>query len=215
MMASKRRLATGWLVAGLLAALPAAAQEGGDWTVRLGAAGMASTGEGDDTGYGIGLGAEYRVSPRFGVELGAATAELESDPDVLVITFGDDELSIVPIELETSVRLTPLLARLNVHLTPGRRGDLYVAPVVGWVQVSDDVLRVRSLGTEHEVALNVDDELAWGAAVGLDVPLGEGGSQLSVNLTWLRLSIDSEIFGQDATAELDPLTVTAGYGFRF
>ena len=214
MISSKRAVAVGWfLVAFLVGVVPAAAQEEG-WTVRLSGVGMATTGEGSDTGYGIGAAVEYRLSERLGVEIGVVTAELETEPDLVIITFGD-ELSIVPIELESSVRLTPLLARLNVHLTPGRRADLYVSPVLGWVKVSDDVLRLRSFGSEHEVPLDIDDEMAWGAAVGLDVPLGGRGSLLSVSATWLRLTLDSEFFGEEQSSDLDPLTVTAGYGFRF
>jgi outer membrane protein W len=215
-MISKRAM-VGWTLAtSLVVGAPAPAQEEGGWTVRLSAVGMAATGDGDETAMGIGTGVEYRWSRRVGLELGVNSAELQTEPVPFLILADDGESeSVFPLELESSVRLTPLLARVNFHLTPGRRLDLYVAPVVGYVHVSDDVLRVRAFGFEHEAPLEAKDAFAWGGAFGFDVPLGQRGSQLSVAATWLRLPLESELFGEEERADLDPLTVTAGYGFRF
>src|SRR5690349_14559769 len=102
------------------------------WQVELtGLAAQSTTGSfgGYESSAGFGLGLDYRISPRLGVELDVLSSELEDE-----ITFGffDEALTI-----ETNLRMTPVLAGLEVHLTPGRRADLYLGPVLGLMRYDD------------------------------------------------------------------------------
>jgi hypothetical protein len=195
------------------------------WQFRGAALGARATrGEGSGTDLGFGLGLEYRLSPRLGIEVGALTVESEQRDGI--------DLFIASVTFESSYRITPLLARLNVHLTPDQGVDLYAGPVVGYVDVSDMMLRtsVRGVfvGEEFddvvELRLEADDELAWGAAIGLDVPLGRGGSAVTFGVTYLSLplSVDFGIEGEDVPVgefgvfeDVDPLLVHVGYSVRF
>jgi outer membrane protein W len=199
----------------------AAAQEE-RWHLRFSALGAQSTsGVDTDPVPGFGLGLEYRVTPRIGIELGGLTVEPEAEERI--------NLFIADFTLESSYRITPVLARVNFHFTPEGPVDFYAGPVAGYVDVSDVTLRLRVRGPfgddSDEVELGADDELAWGAAVGLDVPIGGGRSFVTLGATYLRLPLDVDLAidngEEDPQEEFevlgdpDPLVVHLGYGLRF
>jgi outer membrane protein W len=208
------------MVAMVLAAAAAGAASAADerWQVRLAGVSAQTDALGQaDSSQGWGLGLEYRFSPRFGVELGGLTTEPEGAAEVEL--FAGTRLIF-----ESSFRMTPVLARLNVHLLPGRRVDLYVAPVAGYVRMSDVTLRIRAEGTGDaraeeavfEERIGTEDELAWGAALGVDIPVGHGGSALTLGATYLRLPLTvSGPDGSEQGGDIDPLLLHVGYGFRF
>lgn len=207
------------LLALLGAAAPAAAEE--TWQLRVsGISAQSTAGGGPESSLGGGLGLEYRATPRVGVELGGLTAEF--DEETRFDFFG------VVFSTESEIRMTPLLARLNLYLTPGRRAELYGGPVAGWVSMSDLTLRSRidipGEPTENfEERIPADDQFAWGGHLGMDLRLGGGRSYLTAGATWLDLPIELHFpFGtlDDSTIEgdsgdLDPLVFHFGYSHRF
>lgn len=185
------------------------------WTVRAYGVLMEPS---DDSLYdqevGFGLGLAYRLSERFEVEVTATDLELES-------SFGLDlNIPFEGTRASSSVALTPVLARLNVHLTPQGPVDVYFGPVVGLMNYGDVKNEVRIAG-DREIfftRVETDEEIAWGGHVGLDVRLGAGSSFLTVGATYLDsvvtlVPLGDRGFTQDV--EIDPFLVQVGYTYRF
>jgi outer membrane protein W len=192
----------------------AADQSDPGWRLKLTGASIQSTGGGGfSSSIGGGLGVEYRASDRFGIEFGAVTGKV--DDKLGFDFFGEDVFTI-----ETSLRVTPLLGRLNFHLTPGHKADLYLGPVAGWVRYGDIDVRVSAPG---EGSLLVDhvqnkDGFAWGGHIGLDVPFGRSGFFFTSDATYLRSTVKPTArSAAEGAAEFDlnPLIVQAGLGIRF
>ena len=94
------------------------------------------------------------------------------------------------------LRYRQLTAGLNFHLTPNRRVDLFLGPLVGFVGYGGDF----------------DDDLAWGVNLGVDVPLPwrwyfTGGAR------YLKSSAEAPASGLDL--EVDPIILSAGLSIRF
>jgi hypothetical protein len=190
----------------------AAAAERG-WQLRVGGASAQPTaGGGFESSIGFGLGLEYRASPRWGIEMGGISNEFE---DELVIEVFDARLVV-----HQRLRSTTTLARLNLHLTPDRRADLYVGPVVGYARTGDLTVRLRGeVPGEPDIVgegrLETRDELVWGAHLGLDVRLGESRSFLGGGVTFLKQPVTVRDAGFVESFDIDPLVFHLGYGYRF
>lgn len=206
------------LVLALATAGQAAARQDRGWSASLAGVSTRTTG-GEDTASSLGLGLDikYRISPRLGVALDVSSGELENE---LEFDFFDTEFT-----LESSLRATPVLARLDWHLTPTRRADLYVGPVFGLVRYGDMEVELRGDGLEEEMELmdaKVDDGFAWGAHIGVDVPIGRRGAFFTAGATYLRAEVETEGLedpevegGGDFSFDLDPFMTRIGFGYRF
>lgn len=166
---------------------------------------------------GFGLGLEYRFSPQLGVELDVSTAEIEDDLDFFAI-------QVVPFDIETTVRVTPVTLQLDWHLTPGRAVDLHIGPVVGWVLAGDIHVTTRGASPFPGVSRErrtTDDTLAFGAHIDLDVPLGDRGLFLAFGATYLDADLETtELEAEtgrtvESSFEFDPLLMKLGLGYRF
>lgn len=202
----------------LATALPATADDGGPWSLKVtGVWAHSTAGGGPDGSLGAAVGVEYRPTPRLGVELGALTSEFDQDATI--------EFFETRIDLESEFRIVPVLARLDLHLTPGRRADLYIGPVAGWVSTSDMDLRLRIHAPPlpdfvQEMEIPIDDELVWGAHAGADVRLGGGRSFLTAGATYLDLPLTLDLGALDPEGDaprgdLDPVVFHLGYGYSF
>ncbi len=218
--------------AALAAAFTAPAAADGDWRLELsGVYTEATSGGAPDGSFGGGLAVGYRLTPRLGIELGALTAELSDETRV-------DFFDVFEVTVETSLGYTPVLARLDFHLTPDRRADVYVGPVAGYVFFDDLTLRtsIEFPGLPGpgpvpvtEIRLRADDQFTWGAHAGVDVRVGSAGSRafMSAGLTYLDLPVEVEVpaggeiegggeIDFDAErGDLDPLILHLGFGVRF
>jgi outer membrane protein W len=181
------------------------------WRLKLTAASLQSTGGGgSNSSIGAGLGFEYRASEHFGFEVGAVSSQIK---DELGFSFGDQDLAI-----ESSFRVTPVLARLNFHLTPGHKADLYLGPVAGWVRYGDIDVRVHVPGEGSFLADHVQNKsgFAGGAHIGLDVPIGTRGLFFTSDATYLKATVKPASSSDGASSfDLDPLIVQVGLGYRF
>lgn len=226
---SKQTIFVPALAAALAAAFAAPAAAGDGWQFQLSGVYAESTAAGGTDGsFGAGLAAEYRLTPRLGIELGALTAELEDETRV-------DFLGVFEATARTSLGYTPILARLDFHLTPGRRADIRVGPVAGYVFFDDLTVRttLEILGVPvpvtEEIRLRTDDQFTWGAHAGVDVRIGGADSRafVSAGLTYLDLPVEVEVpAGGDGEidggidfdtqrGDLDPLILHLGFGLRF
>lgn len=204
------------------AAAPASAQ--GPWQLELFGAYFDPTAyDSFDPSFGGGVSIERRATPLLGFSLGISTAgfDAENRGDL----FGFEVID------EFEVGLTPILGRLDFHLTPDRRADLYVGPVLGYVLMDDIERRVRIIlpggPIEEEARYRTEDQFAWGAHAGVDLSLGDPGGRtyLTAGVTYLALPLEfeGEFFDEDTDTvrlqtvrdDLDPLIVHLGFGFRF
>lgn len=186
------------------------------WRAHLGAASIqATTGGSPELNPGAAVGLEYRASRRLGFELGVMSADIENDLDFGFFDF-------VSITIESKLRATPILAQLDVHLTPDHRVDLFIGPVVGYVLYGDREIRVRGLPEEEEslavLRTSTDDGIAWGAHLGLNAQLGHSRAFFTARASYLKAEVESSAGDDELGAlsfDLDPLAVQVGVGYRF
>lgn len=192
---------------------PAQAADPTGWRLKLQAAAFRPTsGGGFDPSFGGGLALEYRATRRLGFEVSALTSELVSEVDL-------KEAAIpIPIVIETRFEATPILARLNWHLTPAKKADVYIGPVAGWILYGDGEVRFKGknelIDPVPDPGFGIDDGFAWGAHAGVDVPVGGGGWFLHGGLTYLLADVESDVSDEDLF-DLDPLVAHIGIGYRF
>lgn len=166
-----------------------------------------------DAGFGFSLVGEYRANDRLGLELGAQWSENDVELRLAGEMFCGSTLCTVTAS--DSVQPLTLSVGLDIHLTPGKRADLYVGPLVAYVRYTD--LTFRALGEALRVSF--DDEYAWGGVVGLDVPMGDRGWHFSGSIRYLQAEADvsaRDDEGDAGTASLDfnPVTLAVGFGYR-
>jgi len=183
------------------------------WHLKLTGASVQATGGGGFNGsVGVGLGIEYRASEHLGFEVGVVSSRVDAEAGFQL--FGLD------LGVESSLRVTPVLARLDSHLTPGHKADLHLGPVAGWVRYGDLAVRLRVPGHGTVLADRVKnrDGFAWGAHLGLDVPFGRRGFFFTSDATYLKATVKPDSQAAAAGAldlDLDPLIVQVGLGVRF
>ena len=199
----------------LVLALGAASADADDsrWRARLTANHTEPTGIDElDGELGFGLGLEYKASRRIGLALDVIASEVGSDD------LDEDDVGTGP-GAELTYRSTPILAGVNFHLTPNRRADFYLGPVLAYVPSSEIDLEFRDfppgpiLGSS--LIVETESEIAWGARIGVDVALGSGRSFFTAGATYLASDVSIEEDGDEESTSLDPLVVQVGFGVRF
>lgn len=215
-----------WFVAGLLlvalaAATSASAETDTGWQIRLYAAtidmehssagltrpGGATAGFDGDVGGGVGVNAEYRFSRRLGVDLGFFSG---GNVGIEAHAYRIGDTSWVTHDTLT---FTPLTAGLDVHLTPGSRVDVYACPLVALIQYGELAIRTGPSGLR--TGIDLEEDFALGATLGLGVPFGQRWS-LQANVTYL----DSSLKGSGANGVriangYDSSIFGLGLGYRF
>jgi outer membrane protein W len=183
------------------------AAESGGWTLRVYGAmvdssadiqtsttGVASS---VDVGGGLGVGGEFRMSDRLGLELSALFAGLAIETSV---SRGGGSVN-QSLEFD----MVPLTLGLAIHLNPEGRTDVFVAPTVSYVSY----FRLETSIGLTGVATTVDDssDMALGAAFGVDIPVGKGKWAVSTGLRYMKTDARN--------TDVDPLIVTLGFSRRF
>jgi outer membrane protein W len=177
------------------------------WTLRVHGAIIDSSGEDRtdvgtgvsssvDVGGGFGIGAEYRLSNRYGLEFSTLFAGLEIDNSV------SGGAGLVQ-SLEMS--MMPLTFAFPFHFDAGDRADLFVAPTFSIVRYLDIETSISGAGVDSSV--DVDSDAALGAALGVDVPFGKGKWAFSTSLRYMKTGFEG--------TDVDPVIVTLGFAYRF
>jgi outer membrane protein W len=141
-------------------------------------------------------GWEAGIEFRFVKLLGLEVSYLNATND---IEFGDTTIG--------EVDLTPYNVALNFHLIPSKYFDFYVAPVVSFVNWGD-------LKFDDGTSAGTDSEVAYGAAVGLDISFHKNFAFIG-GVRWLSLDLTSDDPAVDETVAVDPLFARVGFAFRF
>ena len=113
-----------------------------------------------DSGFGVGGDVEYHFGPRLGLMASLIVGRVESlvEYDTCCVwEMAEEDLDFLSLTLG-----------LNVHLTPGKRVDLYVGPFAGLVSVGSGSFDLPS----KNIRIDIGDEFALGLLLGLDIPLG-------------------------------------------
>lgn len=162
------------------------------------------------------LGYERRVTDLFGVELMVWNAKHDVDGsfdgEYWLLDSGTGELiengTIQFTETLGDVKVMPLTAGLNFHLTRQSRVDLYIGPTIGYVFYGD-------LDVEDE-RLSIDDDFTWGATLGLDLPMGDKGWIFSGALRYLDTEASPDDLGPgDQSMDVSPWILQVSAGYRF
>jgi outer membrane protein W len=208
----------------LALAVPAASVGAGDngWQVKVGGvwihpnlnySSVEPEGEhltaASDNAIGLGLGLEYRLSDRIGIELGVLRASPNLHLQVQVPTGW-------VLSAEDHLSFTPITAGFAVHLTPGKPVDLYVAPALAYVMYGD--LHFAAFGLQTETAdLAVGNQWTWGLSLGADVRLGDGPWRINSAVSYIRTTLHATDIenGDPRKVDFNPFTVTLGIGYRF
>jgi len=174
---------------------------------------------GTDSTFGLGISGEYRFSQRFGVELGI----FRVNPNVNL----HYQFNLLPLSFETSddLAMTPIGLGLNIHLLPpDKRVDLYVAPLFAYVRYSDlsfevsETLEVAGMPIliEDTLEVSVDNDVAYGAALGIDVPISFSPWAISGTVRYLWTDLDvTEPEGDRETMGYNTLVATLGIRYSF
>lgn len=107
------------------------------------------------------------------------------------------------------IAIMPLTIGANFHLTPRRPFDLYAGPFAAFVSYDD----LELIGEE---SIAIDDDVAFGAVVGIDVPFGGGSWYFSGAARYLSTEADPKGSGpDDHPLDVNPWFVQVGVGRRF
>ena len=101
----------------------------------------------------------------------------------------------------------------NFHLTPDRPADFYVGPMIGVVRYGYVEYRA-GFGTVS-TTISVEDDFAWGAIAGLEIPIGSRGWRVQGNLRYIETDIRASEGPISIDNEFDPLIFSVGFGYRF
>jgi hypothetical protein len=108
---------------------------------------------------GGGIDVEYLFTPWLGLDLAASQTHLEADE-----TFHGFILH--PVETKSNIQVRPFMLGLYGHFYRVQHADLYLGPVVGFVQTSGG-------------GFGSSTNFGFGAVLGIDVPLGSSGLAIS------------------------------------
>jgi len=208
------------------AALGPAGQGTGSWTLRGFGAWVNTTGDrvpfgpsidplppvidasvAVDDGTGLGLALEYRATRRLGVELLAIRADLDASFRLLQIDPPGP-----PLEQTEDLSTDLLGLSLNIHLTPGRRVDVYAGPLIALVRYGEVTANIAD--GEYIVLAELEDDEALGVTLGMDVALGRSGAW-ALTTSLRQLWSTTELAQSGRKLDVDPLIASAGIAYRW
>ena len=219
----------------VLLAAPGNALGDEEWTLRIDGAGLGSTGS-VFGGAGIAIALEYRPQPRLGIEVGGVAAVLG---DGIAATFLDVSAGVSAGRPEIAARTTTRLrlrgyrtlsAAVNLHLTPDRRVDVYLGPMVAYSVLDQTSLDVWSSATQVAGSWSAwtagvgtrgfardDASIGVGFQTGFNVPIGGGSWGIRGSLRFLDVSHElvGVSDGSRVRIDLDPIISTIGVSYRF
>lgn len=171
-----------------------------------------------DGALGLGISGEYQFSDRLGLELGIFRAS----PDINLVNY----LKELDLAAHTSdgQAMTPVSLGLNIHLLPEDRLDLYLAPFVAYVYYGDLEFHIsetveidgQTITLQDSIRVDVANDLAYGATVGLDIPFSSKPWAIATSLRYLATSLDiTDPDGDRETLDFDSWIISLGLRYSF
>lgn len=165
-----------------------------------------------EAGGGVAFAIEYSFSPNVGIELGAILGE--TDLDATGIDWPNGR--VVSESADFGFRAHTLA--LNLHVNPDQPVEFFIAPTVA--QIDFFSLRydwVDSTTGRHSLELEAGSETAWGATVGIDVPVRSSPWSVSATIRYLRSNFNPDGPSRPSVSEanFEPLMFGAGFRYEF
>ncbi len=151
-----------------------------------------------DDATGFFLAYEARFSKMLGIELFVTRSESEWTGRYSYFSTKAPE---AVFEEKEDIDFTAVTLGLNVHVFGRGAVDIYVAPLVGYAFFGEDI----------------DDDIVYGAGVGLDVGFGKRGLAFTASVRYLKskAEAESDFEGGNLEIDFDPLIISAGLAYRF
>jgi len=158
-----------------------------------------------NSGFGAGVRVEYQFSNRYGFEIGVlGTANV----DVSLGTGGRSGRSHVGV-----TSFAPVTLGLNVHLTPDRPVDVFVGPLLALSSYGNvDVSTGAGAAT---TPVSIDNDIGFGAVLGLDLALGDSGWLVQTNVRYFATEAKSSAGSTSFSGSFNPVIFSLGLGYRF
>jgi len=169
-----------------------------------------------DDALGFAFGYERRLTDLIGLDFNLFQANHDVDGTLSGIARIIDNttgaiLDETPLELTETVGdvdVTPVLVGANFHVSRGRSFDLYLGPFLGYVLYGD-------LEIEGE-KVSIDDDLAFGAVLGVDVPFRGDRWTFCAALRYLNTKAEpKDMAPEDSPLDVKPWIAQVGFGRRF
>jgi outer membrane protein W len=164
----------------------------------------------------VTVGYEYRMNELLGFDFVLLNAKSDVDGRLRGTFWINDSntgelIDTGPLD-ETEgvgdVTFTPLTVGVNFHLTPRSKLDFFVAPVVGYVLYGDLDLSGEKIAME--------DDFAYGATVGFDIPLGGDHWVFNGALRYLSTETKPDEPGfEGESLDVSPVVLQVAVGYRF
>jgi hypothetical protein len=168
-----------------------------------------------DGGVAAGVEAEYRFRPWFGLSFGALLQRHE-------LHFMFDTPSVWLMDDDDLDGYT-LFAGPLFHLTPDRRVDFFLGPLVAYTDWQGVDLDIGSAPApfSSRVPADFDSELTFGLQAGVDIPFRPDGRWgLYVGLMYFELDAEADDdasfpYPDAFTLGIDPISLNLGLSFDF
>lgn len=171
-----------------------------------------------EAGNAVGWGVSYEreITELIGLEFSVLWSTYDMDFKFDVGRAASDEVSVMPI-----------LLGANFHVVKNDKCDFYLGPLLGWVTY--DNFSFTAVDLEH-VSFRADNDFAWGAQLGFDVPIGTKGWGLSGVMKYIGTAADAKIkslggeaptlgvnwaVGDTVKVDINPWIFQAGAHYRF
>ena len=205
MVMLKNKVLPLFIFAGLLGAVPAAAQahDQGDWLLRFGITYVEPKSNNSELVSVDGAASftpniAYMLTQNWSLELLAAWP-FEHDIDLV----GGPRVA--------STKHLPPTFTVNYHFLPGAGFQPYVGAGFNYTLFFDE----KTVGPLAGTDLDLDSSWGLSAQVGADINLGEKWL-LNLNVRWIDIDTDAKLDGAPlGTVEIDPVVYSANLGFRF
>ncbi len=162
-----------------------------------------------DVGGALAISAEYRFSRRLGVDIGGISG------GGIGLTSRTASIGQTEFLVYDTLSFSALTGGLDIHLTPDQRADLYLCPMVA-LMVYGSIAVDGGRGFAR-TGLDFDEDLALGAALGVNAPFGARQKwSFSAQLTYLESTLDGTGGSRPWRAEDYETTMLGlGFGYRF
>ncbi len=157
-----------------------------------------------DSALGLGLGWEYRFNERVGLDINWFYAKHD------VVIEG---------EKFDSTKFMPITVGANFHLTPDKKVDFFVGPLLGYVLYNDL--------ENSPLTVKLDNDIVYGANLGLEYPFKDkvafyaslkylkAGADAKVQVEESSIPVRAKVDVADGKVDIDPLVLQVGVSFRY